>query len=78
MAKIKSKFLKMESGVLASFIATSFPGFSPTRSYGAKGGRKNLGMSLLLLIWVNYQIKLISFPIFYDNIVDHLCGTLIQ
>ena len=54
MAKMKSKFLKMESDVLASFIATSFPGFSPTRPYGAKGGRENLGMRLLLLIWVNY------------------------
>ena len=54
MAKMKSKFLKMESDVLASFIATLFPGFSPTRPYGAKGGRENLEMRLLLLIGVNY------------------------
>ena len=53
MAKMKSKFLKMESNV-ASFIATSFPGFSPTCPYGASGRRENLGTRLLLLMWVNY------------------------
>ena len=54
MAKMKCKFLKMESDVLASFIATSFTGFSLTRHHGAKGGRKNLGTRFLLLKWVNY------------------------
>ena len=55
---MKSKFLKMESDVLVSFIATWFPGFSSTRLYGAKGGRENLGMRLILLIWVNYYKEL--------------------
>ena len=54
MAKMKSKFLKMESDVLAFFIPTSFTGFSLTRPHGAKGGRENLGTRFLLLMWVNY------------------------